>query len=120
MSKRNFQSGKVKGIYSKMKETIEHSFSGVKIYAEDVLERKRNTQLIESYLNDSSDEFLKSLEEKLALITDENLDMIFCEIESKTHKPIPEIVKNVSRQILMFNKNKINEMLSAKKGGEKR
>ena len=112
--------GKVKGIYSKMKETIEHSFSGVKIYAEDVLERKRNTQLIESYLNDSSDEFLKSLEEKLSLITDENLDMIFCEIESKTHKPIPEIVKNVSRQILMFNKNKINEMLSAKKGGEKR
>lgn len=45
--------------------------------------------------------------------------MIFYEIESKTHQPIPDIVKNVARQILMFNKNKINDMLSVKKGGEK-
>lgn len=111
--------GKVKGIYAKMKETIEHSFSGVKIYAEDVLERKRNTQLIETYISDSSEEFQERLEEKLSLITDENLDMIFCEIESKTQQPIPDVVKNVARQILMFNKNKINDMLSVKKGGEK-
>ena len=111
---------KVKGIYAKMKETIEHSFSGVKIYAEDVLERRKNTKLIETYISDSSEEFQERLEEKLSLITDENIDMIFCEIESKTHQPIPDVVKNVARQILMFNKNKINDMLSVKKGGEKR
>lgn len=110
---------KVKGIYAKMKETIEHSFSGVKIYAEDVLERRKNTKLIETYISDSSEEFQERLEEKLSLITDENIDMIFCEIESKTHQPIPDVVKNVTRQILMFNKNKINDMLSVKKGGEK-
>ena len=57
--------GKAKGIYSKMKQTIEHSFSGMKIYATDVLERKKNTSLIESYLHESSDEFIKRLEEVL-------------------------------------------------------
>ena len=112
--------GKVKGIYSKMKQTIEHSFSGMKIYATDVLERKKNTSLIESYLHESSDEFIKRLEEVLELITNDNIDLIFCEIQTKTGQPVPDIVKNVTRQILMFNKDKINEMLTIKKGGEKR
>lgn len=112
--------GKAKGIYSKMKQTIEHSFSGMKIYATDVLERKKNTSLIESYLHESSDEFIKRLEEVLELITNDNIDLIFCEIQTKTGQPVPDIVKNVTRQILMFNKDKINEMLTIKKGGEKR
>ena len=112
--------GKTKGIYNKMKQTIEHSFSGLKIYAEDVLERKRNTELIKSYLFQSSPEFIERLEEVLNLITDENLDMIFLEIENKTQEPVPDIVKNVTRQILMFNKDKINDMIIEKKGGEKR
>lgn len=112
--------GKTKGIYNKMKQTIEHSFSGLKIYAEDVLERKRNTELIKSYLFQSSPEFIERLEEVLNLITEENLDMIFLEIENKTQEPVPDIVKNVTRQILMFNKDKINDMIIEKKGGEKR
>lgn len=112
--------GKAKGIYSKMKQTIEHSFSGMKIYATDVLERKKNTSLIESYLHESSDEFIKRLEEVLELITNDNIDLIFCEIQTKTGQSVPDIVKNVTRQILMFNKDKINEMLTIKKGGEKR
>ena len=92
----------------------------VKIYAEDVLERKRNTELIKSYLFQSSPEFIERLEEVLNLITEENLDMIFLEIENKTQEPVPDIVKNVTRQILMFNKDKINDMIIEKKGGEKR
>ena len=46
--------------------------------------------------------------------------MIFLEIENKTKEPVPDIVKNVTRQILMFNKDKINDMIIEKKGGEKR
>ena len=84
------------------------------------LERKRNTELIKSYLFQSSPEFIERLEEVLNLITEENLDMIFLEIENKTQEPVPDIVKNVTRQILMFNKDKINDMIIEKKGGEKR
>ena len=50
----------------------------------------------------------------MELITNDNIDLIFCEIQTKTGQSVPDIVKNVTRQILMFNKDKINYVADLK------
>jgi len=108
--------GKQKGIYRQLKQTIEHSFSGVKISADDVYNRRRNDELLDSFIYQSSNEFVNKLKEAISLLTIENIEKIFNNIETRTSHPIPEIVKNVTREVLSYNIRKIDEKLSIWKG----
>ena len=108
--------GKQKGIYRQLKQTIEHSFSGVKISADDVSNRRKNDELLDSFIYQSSKEFVNKLEQSISLLTIENIETIFNNIEIRTEHPIPEIVKNVTREVLNYNIRKIDEKISTWKG----
>lgn len=108
--------GKIKGIHRQMKDTINHSFSGVKVSFEDVKKRSRNDELIENFITQSSDEFVAKLDTAISLLSEDNIELIFNNIESKTGVPVPEIVKNVTREVLNHNIRKIEEKISVLRG----
>lgn len=111
--------GKRKGIMNQMKKTIEHTFSGVKIDQEDVEARRRNQELIDKYISESSYEFTDKLEYIISLINLDTLEKVFSEIERKTGVQVPEQVINVVTEVITFNINKIYERIELMKGGIK-
>ena len=116
--KKEMRPAKSKGIYRQLKNTIEHSFSGIKVSYEQVLSRSKNDDLIEMFVSDSSYEFSERLLKFAELITDDNLEKIWKEIEQKTGVPVPQIVKNVTQEVLLLNCNKIKEIIAKKEGKE--
>ena len=107
---------KQKGVLRLLQQTIEHSFSGLKITDKDVMDRSRNTTLIENIIAQSDEQVTNILEEYIELITPENINQIFINIESRTGVLIPDIVKNVTMEVLMYNINKIKDRLPKKVG----
>lgn len=108
--------GKRQGIYRQLSETIEHSFSGIKISDDDVRIRKKNAQLMNSFIAQSSDDFIERLKKFTGLLTPENIEIIFDNIEKKTKTKMPEIVKNVTREVLNHNLEMIKGKLKTEKG----
>ena len=70
------------------------------------------------FVSDSSYEFSERLLKFAELITDDNLEKIWKEIEQKTGVPVPQIVKNVTQEVLLLNCNKIKEIIAKKEGKE--
>ena len=110
--------GKVKGLNKRMGETINHSFSGVKVSYEDVKNRNRNDEMIESFVFQSSLEFVDKLKDCIDLLSDENIDKIFTNIEFNSGIDVPDIVKNVTREVINYNIKRIKDKIFALRGDE--
>lgn len=111
--------GKSKGIYRQLKQTIEHSFSGLKVTEEDVRDKTKNDKLIDKFVEQSSAEFINKLQNSIDLLSENNIIKIFSNIEEKTQTPIPNIVKSVVVEVLNHNINRIKERINVMDGDNK-
>ncbi len=108
--------GKRNGIFRLLSNTINHSFSGIKVSSEDVINRSKNEILLDEFMDSSDDRFLKRLQDCVDILDDDAINTIFRNIEEKTGEPVPEIVKNVSSSVIKHNISKISELLNARRG----
>lgn len=110
-------SNKKNGIFRQLKNIVDHSFSGLKVSSDDVLEKNKNDKLLNEFIEQSSDEFIERLKYCTNLLEDEtNIKMIFDNIERKTGEIVPDIVKKVSSWVIKFNIDRINEIINTRNG----
>lgn len=110
-------SNKRNGIFRQLKNIIDHSFSGVKVSSDDVINKNKNDILLNNFIEQSSDEFIERIKYCVDLLEDENnINMIFNNIERKTGTSVPEIVKKVSSWVMKFNVSRINETINNRNG----
>lgn len=82
-------------IRERLRTTIFHANSALKVEPSDVLNRQKNPYLMDKFVRVSSSDIIHSLEEKFKKISPEKLEQIYQRIEYKSGILIPDIVKQV-------------------------
>lgn len=96
-------------IENRLKESINHAKSCLKIVPEDIGTRSNNITMLSELFNMSNEELKNEVIEKIKRLSQENLQNIFRRIENRLKISIPEEIKDVVLKTIEIN---ITEILN--------
>ena len=101
-------------IKSLLKSTINHSNSGLKVDLIDVNEKNKNPIMMDKFIEHSSQEFNDRIISFVKKLDENDIDVLFLEIEKEIHEKIPEDVKIVVKTVINTNIEMIKDIYSEK------
>ncbi len=105
---------KKENIEKRLKASINHERSSLKVEPEDVSLKNNNIVMINEFVKESSREINEELLKMINILTEENINKIFNNIESKIKVAIPSEIKLVVLETIKINIEEIKKTIKIK------
>ena len=105
---------KKENIEKRLKASIYHEKSSLKVEPEDISLKNNNIVMINEFVKESSREINEELLKMINILTEENINKIFDNIESKIKVAIPSEIKLVVLETIKINIEEIKKAIKIK------
>ncbi len=111
----NIHIKKKENIEKRLKASINHERSSLKVEPEDISLKNNNIVMINEFINESSREINEEILNIINKLTEENINKIYKKIENKIKVMIPDKVKLVVSETIKLNIEEIRKVLKMNK-----
>lgn len=98
----------------RLKDTIYHEISSLKVDPDDVEERSKNIRMMEKFVEISSSEIKSEVTEMLNKLSPQKIMDIFKRIEERTNIEIPANIKSIVLTTIKINIEELRQILNRK------